>query len=231
MTSEPSQLIRAARCLLLDFDGPVCDLYAGHPATTVADRLRDLITSSGTPIPEHIAQASDPLEIFSWTGTVSPALAFQVEAEMSAQEVAAVATARPAPYVHDLMTSARQSGRAIAIVSNNSEQAVGAYLTRHSLQEHISAIAARTSPDPALLKPGPHLLNQAIAQLGTEAANCVMIGDQPTDIHAAAAAGTPVIGYASRPGRQAELADAGATTIIRSLSDLVLPLRAQPLPN
>jgi beta-phosphoglucomutase-like phosphatase (HAD superfamily) len=51
--------------------------------------------------------------------------------------------------------SARESGRTIAVVSNNSARAVRAYLAQHGLDDCISAIAACTSPDPALLKPDP----------------------------------------------------------------------------
>ncbi len=231
MTTDPGQLIRAARALLLDFDGPVCDLYAGYPAATAAGHIRQAITASGIQIPEHIAGTSDPLEIFTWTATISPQLAAQAEAEMTRQELAAITTARPTPYVHDLVTSARESGRTVAIVSNNSEQAVRAYLTRHGLDDRIDTIAARTSPDPALLKPSPHLIRAAVAQIAAAPGQCILIGDQPSDIHAANQAGTPAIGYASRPGRHTELTDAGAAAIVTSLADLVLPLRAQPLPN
>jgi hypothetical protein len=37
-------LLARTRYLLLDFDGPVCDIFAGLPATAVAERLRKLIT-------------------------------------------------------------------------------------------------------------------------------------------------------------------------------------------
>jgi HAD superfamily hydrolase (TIGR01509 family) len=231
MTSEPWQLIRDARCILLDFDGPVCDLYAGHPASIAAQHVRDAITATGVQMPEHIQRTSDPLEIFTWTATISPGLAEAAEAEMTRQELAAITTARPTPYVHDLVTSARDSGRAIAIVSNNAAQAVRGYLERHGLDDRIDTIAARTSPDPRLLKPSPHLIRQAITQLATEPGQCILVGDQPSDIHAATQAGTPAIGYASRPGRHNELANSGTAVIVTSLADLVLPLRAQPLPN
>jgi hypothetical protein len=42
-----------------------------------------------------------------------------IAAEMTGQGVEAVATARPVPYVHDVVTSARDTGRGIAVVSNN----------------------------------------------------------------------------------------------------------------
>jgi hypothetical protein len=34
------EIFETTRCVLLDFDGPVCDVYAGHPASQVAEELR-----------------------------------------------------------------------------------------------------------------------------------------------------------------------------------------------
>ena len=39
------------------------------------------------------------------------------------------------------------------------------------------------------------------------------------------------IGYANEPGKPVTLAAAGATTIVSSLAEIVLALRARPLPN
>ena len=69
------------------------------------------------------------MEVFAYSGTISPELAAKVEAELADQEVAAVATARPTPYVHDVLAACRESGRTVAVVSNNSERAVLLYLT------------------------------------------------------------------------------------------------------
>jgi phosphoglycolate phosphatase len=225
------QIIRRTRCLLLDFDGPVCDIFAGHPAPAVAEQLHTLITSQGIRLPADIAHCADPIEVFIYSATIGPDLAAKVEAEMADQEVAAVPTARPAPYVHDVVISARESGRTVAVVSNNSERAVRAYLTQHGLDDRIDYIAARTSPDPALLKPDPHLLHQALTELAATPDQCVLVGDQTTDMQAAHVTGIDSIGYANKPGKHASLTAAGATAIISSLADLVLPLRARPLPN
>lgn len=39
--------VSTTRLLLLDFDGPVCDIFAGYPAPRVAQELRDLIAAQG----------------------------------------------------------------------------------------------------------------------------------------------------------------------------------------
>lgn len=224
-------ILARTRCLLLDFDGPVCDIFAGLPATTVAERLRKLITGQGIQIPGEILRSADPIEVFTYSATVSADLAARVEAEMADQELAAVATARPAPYVHDVVTSCRDSRRTVAVVSNNSDRAVRHYLALHGLDDRIELVTARASHDPALLKPSPHLIQQAITGLGATLAECVLIGDSTTDTQAARLAGIDSIGYANKPGKHASLAAAGSAAVVSSLADLVLPLRARPLPN
>ena len=81
------------------------------------------------------------------------------------------------------------------------------------------------------LKPSPYLIQQAISGLSAPPAECVLIGDFTTDMQAAALAGTASIGYANEPGKPVTLAAAGATTIVSSLAEIVLALRARPLPN
>jgi phosphoglycolate phosphatase len=235
MTSGPQPgrdldaILARSRYVLLDFDGPVCDIFAGLPAPTVAERLRKLITGQGVTIPASIASSLDPIEVFVFSATISADLAAQVEAEMADQEQAAAATARPTPYVHEVVTSCRDSGRSVAVVSNNSARAVRTYLELHGLDDRIELISARTSPDPALLKPDAHLIEQAIVGLDAAPTECVIIGDSTTDMQAASRASINSIGYANRPGKHDSLAAAGATAVVSSLADLVLPLRARCL--
>jgi phosphoglycolate phosphatase len=142
-------ILDQARCLLIDFDGPVCDIYAGLTDATVADRLRKVITGHGVAVPALITSSHDAIAVFDYAATVSPGLGELIEAEMTGQEVEAVATARPFPYVHEVVTSARGTGRRIAIVSNNSERAVATYLAQHGLADRVDLISARASANPA----------------------------------------------------------------------------------
>ena len=149
---------------------------------------------------------------------------------MTGQELAAVATAAPTPYVHDVVTASQNSGRSVSVVSNNSARAVHAYLARHGLDDRISLVIARTSHDPALLKPSPHLITQAVEALDAEPGECTLVGDSVTDVQAARLAGVQSIGYANKPGKRERLGEAGAGATINSLADLALRLRAR-VPN
>ena len=79
------------------------------------------------------------MEVFAYAGTISPELAARVEVEMTDLEVAAAATVKPTPYVHDVLAACRESGRATAVVSNNSERAVQLHLARHGLDDRTSS--------------------------------------------------------------------------------------------
>jgi phosphoglycolate phosphatase len=225
------EIIAQTRHLFLDFDGPICSIFAGLKPETVASKLCDLITGQGITPPSAIAAASDPFEVFTWAATISPALAADVEAAMTDLEVAAVPTAEPTRGTHAVIASAHESGRTVSVVSNNSERAVRAYLARHALNGPVSIVIARTSPDPDLLKPCPHLLNEAIAASHADPAACTLVGDRVSDIDAARQAGTHSIGYANKPGKTDRFAGAQAGAIITSLAPLALALRAHPLPN
>jgi HAD superfamily hydrolase (TIGR01549 family) len=219
-------VIPRTRYLLLDFDGPICSIYAGLPAPTVADKLRKLFTG---PLPDEIANTPDPIEVFCYSATVSDEMAARVEAEMADLEVAAVPTAEPTPYVHEVVASARESGRVIGVVSNNGPRAVNAYLDRHGLRDGIRLVVARTSHDPALLKPSPHLIDKAVRSLDADPSASTLVGDSFTDIQAAHRAGVASIGYANGPGKRERMTQLEAGAVITSMADLVLSLRAYPV--
>ena len=224
--SDLSAIVARTRHLLLDFDGPICSIFAGLPAATVADRLRKLLGDHAQ-LPGQIACTADPFEVFAYAATVSENLAARVEAEMTDQELAAVPTAAPTPYVHEVVTACQNSGRSIAVVSNNSVRTVHAYLARHGLDDRISLVIARTNHNPALLKPSPHLITQAVDALAAQPEGCALVGDSMTDIQAARLARVHSIGYANEPGKREHFTEAGAGAIISSLADLALRLRAR----
>jgi phosphoglycolate phosphatase len=216
-------IIARTRYLLLDFDGPICSIFGGLPAPAVAEKLRKLFTGE---LPDEIANTPDPIEVFYYSATVSDEMAARVEAEMADLEVAAVPTAEPTPYVHEVIASARESGRIIGVVSNNSPRAVNAYLDRHGLSDRIRLVVARTSHDPALLKPSPHLINEAVRGLEADPGATALVGDSFTDIEAAQSANVASIGYANKPGKRERMAELRAGAVITSMADLALSLRA-----
>jgi beta-phosphoglucomutase-like phosphatase (HAD superfamily) len=63
------------------------------------------------------------------------------------------------------------------------------------------------------MKPHPWPILTALTALAAQPAACVMLGDSPSDIQAAHAAGMHTIGYANKPGKAQRLAHAGADAL------------------
>jgi hypothetical protein len=132
MTASPDlvRLLAETGPILLDFDGPVCSIFANHPASIVADNIRALLVARDIRMPESIIGEGDPLEVLRWTVTLGkPELTREIEDALRADELRAASSATPTPYAREVIVTARQAGRSVAIVSNNSEPAITEYLT------------------------------------------------------------------------------------------------------
>jgi len=210
--------------LLLDFDGPICNVFAGYPATAVADQLRHILTDSAHQLPDHLHHTGDPFDLLRYATTLGDTPARHVEAAFTAHEVDAIHTATPTPGAHDLITTWTHTGRPLAIVSNNSHTAITTYLHLYNLHPHIHHIAARTNHHTPL-KPNPHLLHQATQALHTPPTHCTLIGDTTTDIHAAHTTGSMAIGYANKPHKTATLATTHPAAITTTITLLLVPIR------
>jgi len=211
--------------LLLDFDGPICGVFAGYPAVVIASELRRLIASNGTPIPGKVAQEADPLQILHWTTTLQrPDVIDEVERTLCAAELRAIETAAPTPFAREVIVAAKQAGRDVAIVSNNSAPAINAYLTVHRLAHYVSPVVGRVPGRPDLMKPNPEPVLRAVNALGADSRRCLLVGDSVTDVTSARAANVRVVGFANRPAKVSRLTEAGADAVVTSMGDLATHL-------
>jgi HAD superfamily hydrolase (TIGR01509 family) len=211
--------------ILLDFDGPVCSIFAGYPAPSVADELRSVLYDQGVDIPDILVGSPDPLDVLRWAGTrTQPAVTRVVEDALCAAELHAVRSAAPTPYAREVIVAARKAGKPVAIVSNNSAGAVMEYLTAKRLAGYITSVVGRAYADPGRMKPNPEPVLHAVFDLGAQPGECVLIGDSLADITGAQAAGVPVIGYANRPTKVEPFTKARADTVVTSMSDIAVVL-------
>jgi HAD superfamily hydrolase (TIGR01509 family) len=217
MTSLRS-LFEQTDALLLDFDGPVCALFAGYSAQDIANEIRSLLDGHGDRLPEQLKRGPDPLQLVRWTAENAPRLLPTVERALTRAECRAAESAVPTPHADDLIRVTAGSGRPVLVVSNNSAQAISQYLKTHELAQHVSAAIGRDPLRPDRMKPDPWPVLQAVRAAGTRPSRCLLVGDSPTDIEAARKAGTASIGYAKRESRVRELADAGADIVIESMA-------------
>lgn len=211
-------LLQRTRYLLLDFDGPICAIFAGRPAPDLARELIDGLLDDGHPLPKQLEAFTDPFDVLRSAATISAAAAEQTDARLRGAELAAVRTATPTPYAARLIEMWRDTGRTVAAVSNNSQAAVSAYLAQHHIE--LDLVVGRTSPDPALLKPSPHLVFRAIDALGATTSESAFLGDSPSDVVAGARAGVATIGYANKPGKRDRLERAAADFVVDDLRSI-----------
>ena len=216
-TEHVRRLLVETRVLLLDFDGPVCSVFAGLPAPVVADRLRNTLNR---PLPSDVEATTDPFDVLKYAATISTSEADRIEQELRNHEVEAVHTARPTPGAHDLIRAWKATGRQLAIVSNNSRAAITTYLSLHNLSTAIDTISARETSNVAQLKPDPYLVSNAVKMCRAHPSACTLIGDSPTDIEAAHTAGTLAIGYIRTPSEGEPLRRRKPGAIVTTLPSL-----------
>ncbi|WP_031163588.1 HAD family hydrolase [Streptosporangium roseum] len=217
-------MMRSARYVLLDFDGPICDVFAGLPAPEVADRLRMMLRAAGADLPQSVQEQDDPMEIFRFSAELGGDLNHATLNALTGLEVEAAATACMTPGAADLIRRSKEVGKAVAVVSNNSAMAVTAFLRKHGLLSYVDLISARVALDPELMKPNPHLIQQALTQLDADAALTLLVGDSVTDMQASKSAGITAVGYANKPGKVDLLAAAGADIVVMNMKELASAL-------
>ncbi|MGW7580303.1 HAD family hydrolase [Kitasatospora sp. NPDC054768] len=220
MTATAEQLadvLRPVKHVLLDFDGPVCSVFAGLPAPEVARRLREGLLATGEQAPDGAEEESDPLALLRLIADARPDLTDRTDATLAALETEAVRVGRPTPGGESVLRAAVRSGRLVSVVSNNASVAIETYLAEHGLSDYVADVFGRAPGDPSSMKPNPRLLLEAMKAAGTAPEHCVFIGDAARDVEAGEAASVPTIGYANKLGKEAKLAAAGAVVIVDSM--------------
>lgn len=214
------RLLSTTEALLLDFDGPICSVFAGFPAPIVADQLRDTLTERGHAIPDNVRESTDPFDVLFHAVKLGPDEGRYLEASFRTHEIEATQSAEPTPGAHELIRAWSETGRPLAIVSNNSVAAIKTYLALHNLYAYVDLVSARPDADIALLKPNPHLVTAASRRLNVQEDRCTFIGDSLTDVEAAKAAGVRSIAYANKPGKTAAFVQAEPDLIVTVMSSL-----------
>jgi phosphoglycolate phosphatase len=216
-------LLHRSTAVLLDFDGPVCDVFAVHPPGAVADELAAMLNNRGVALPRNDVRTLDPLDLLEWVAEACPHWLPDAETVVTAGEITAATTAPPTPGSGAFLEACDATGHPVAVVSNNAGGAVTAHLERRGLRHLVRHVQGRDPSDPRLMKPDPHAVHAALAALGRAPSEAVLIGDSRADVAAGQAAGVPVIGYLSRPGRAGQFTGADAlTTSLQLLAELLL---------
>ncbi|SEE26754.1 haloacid dehalogenase superfamily, subfamily IA, variant 1 with third motif having Dx(3-4)D or Dx(3-4)E [Streptomyces sp. 3213] len=193
------KLISSVRYVLWDLDGPICRLFAGHSAATIASELVSLLgpDEQFKLLPTKERLTKDPHGMLVSISRRHPDTEQIVKLEewLTRQELKAVGSAVETPHAKDVIQAWADSGVRLAVSTNNSARAAAAYLAAKGLDRFFAHVYGRTR-DLRLMKPDPHSLTLALEAMGADPSEALMLGDAPTDYVAAQAADVPFLGYA-----------------------------------
>ncbi|MDX8481108.1 phosphoglycolate phosphatase [Mesorhizobium sp. VK24D] len=217
--SKPS---RSPSAILFDLDGTLID-SAPDIAAAVNELLagRDLPPLSVDQVKAMIGGGVRKLVERAFAASGSPLAGSAIE---EANRVMApiyrrhlTGLTRLMPAVREVLTHFHLNGTAMGVATNKPQLATREILLHFHLTEYLGAIVGGDAV--THLKPAPDALLLALAQLGVEPTDALMVGDSSGDVGAARAAGMPVVllrgGYTQIP-----VEELGADLVCDSLLDL-----------
>ncbi|WP_404190954.1 HAD family hydrolase [Streptomyces tauricus] len=221
------RLLADARCVLFDFDGPICRLFPENRSRPVADELREKTDEfgAGDVLTAQERADKDPHVVLravhrAGRHRAMPGLLETLEELVVTGEVRAARTAWPTPDADTLIDLLSRRRTRLAVVTNNSPLAAEAYLGQEGLLHHFAVIEGRTA-DPGRMKPDPDVVFRALRGLRLRPEDAVMIGDTGTDVEAAGRAGVGFIGYGRNSEKRGRLRAAGAEAVLGSYAPLL----------
>ncbi|MEV0558585.1 HAD family hydrolase [Streptomyces sp. NPDC050597] len=230
-TANLQEVIKRARFVLFDFDGPICRLFAGHSAEDVAKDLVKWLERQGLRglLTEEERVHPDPMAVLYAVNRRHPHsdLVAELEERLTQQELKAVPSAWPTEFADPLIRTWSAVGARLAVATNNSPRTAVSYLESRGLAGCFTPNIYGRTQDLHQLKPDPHCLNRALNALGAAPQSALMIGDAPSDYEAAQRAGVPFLGYARNGYKEKLLRDAGAEDVVGSLEPVLRVLRSQ----
>ncbi|MFE4669464.1 HAD family hydrolase [Streptomyces sp. NPDC056716] len=228
---ELGELVEGTRYVLFDFDGPICRLFAGFPASHIARAQVEWLRAHGRAdlLTEAELRSPDPHGVLSSLAARQPGtdLVLDLEEHLTQCELQAARGAWPTPYADALIRTWVAVGAQLAIVTNNSARTAEEYLKGRGLLSCFAPHIYGRTGELHLLKPHPDMLQRALRAMGAAPGDTLMIGDSSTDHAAARTAGVPFLGYASSDSATRRMRDTGVPErdILPSLEPLLTAVR------
>lgn len=214
-------LLVPAECVLFDFDGPVCRLFAGRPARGVAAALCAAADRHGADLTPSAPAGPHAVLRAALSHPDGDEVVRSVAEALSAEEWEAAETAWPTAYADRLIRTLHATGHRLAVTTDNAPEAVERYLASRGLGRLLAGHVHGRRPDATRLKPDSDCLLRALESTGTHPDRALMIGDAARDLHAAKSAEVPFLGYARTPAKEIALREAGAEHVTGSLLDVL----------
>jgi HAD superfamily hydrolase (TIGR01509 family) len=207
--------------VLLDFDGPICSVFASYPSVRAVITTLRALEAAGFDIRPEWRNLEDPHRLLVEVATEIPEAVGIVEDALTRAEVHAVDSALITSGVTDLIDQVTSRGQQWAVVSNNSTESIRQFCTRKDFARIPSLTVGRLKGQPHLMKPNPFALTHALKVLKTPTRDAVFIGDSVSDVQAGRALGIATIGYANKPAKPSLLEAALADIVITRMDDLL----------
>ena len=195
--------------LLFDLDGTLVDslpdLHAalnqmlrglGRDLLTPA-KVRKMIGDGTRALVERALSATRLANASNLSSTLSPPGKREIDLEaahqkfLEAYQAAPTELSRLYPGVRETLKSLRRAGAQLAICTNKSQAATLLVLEGFDIAQDFEVILGGDAVE--YRKPDPRHLLAALARLGKDSKEAVMIGDNENDYAAAQASGIPVI--------------------------------------
>jgi HAD superfamily hydrolase (TIGR01509 family) len=131
------------------------------------------------------------------------------------------------PRVRELFERVLGDGKRIALASSAKKEELSEYKRIANIEDLVEE--ETSSDDAEKSKPHPDIFEAALAELGVEPSEAIVVGDTHYDAEAALKAGIRTIGVLSGGFLEADLREAGCVRIYKDAADLLANYDTSPL--
>jgi len=210
---------------ILDIDGTLVDTNYHHAIAWYRAFLQSDCVLPLWRIHRHIGMGGDQLVAAVAGEEFDAEHGDEVRAAEKALYMALIHEVRPLEGAHDLVLDLTRAGHAVVLASSAKPDEVEHYVDLLDVRDHADGWT--DSGDVERTKPEPDLVEAAVEKAGGGPA--VMVGDSTWDCEAAKRAGLETVAVLTGGFSEAELREAGAAHVFRSLRDLRADIRNTPL--
>jgi HAD superfamily hydrolase (TIGR01509 family) len=210
---------------ILDIDGTLVDTNYHHAIAWYRAFVQSGVTLPLWRIHRHIGMGGDQLVAALAGDDFDAEHGDEVRAAEKALYMALIHEVRPLADARELVVDLARRGHAVVLASSAKPDEVEHYLDLLDVRHHADGWT--DSGDVERTKPEPDLVRAAVEKAGGGPA--VMVGDSTWDCEAARRAGLETVAVLTGGFSEAELREAGAAHVFRSLRDLRAEIRSTPL--
>jgi phosphoglycolate phosphatase len=218
------------RAVLFDLDGTLVD-----PAGAITGGIRAALVGHGIPDPgtERLDALVGPplaLSLMELPGMTEEKLPLVIAAYRAEYAAHGMASSRVYPGIAELLRDLRAEGVRLAVATSKPINIAVRLLEVQGLLDAFDAVHGAT-PNEIAPRSGhgkEHIVAEALAGLGSDPAETVMVGDRHYDVAGAAANGMPCIGVSWGYAPEGELEEAGAASVVDTAAELRAELGLAP---